>query len=854
MKRFGTSSLVAVLLGLSAAMVLSVFVPVPAHGQGQPLLTHHMREAVSSGQAAWVGPLPATQSLRLTIALPLRNESELDGVLQQLYDPRSPLYHKFLSVEEFTERFGPSQEDYGAVIGFAQANGLTVTGTAPNRMIVDVAGPVANIEAAFHVNMGVYRHPTENRTFYAPDREPTADLPVALWHITGLDNFSIPRPASLRRAPGEKGEPAGGSGPSGSFYGSDMRAAYYGGTALTGSGQSVGLVEFSSYNINDVTTYFSNVGQTNNVTITPVSVDGASTSCTATTCGDGEPEVVLDIIQAISMAPGLSQVRVYVAGSYGENADIFNAMALDGNTVKSLSCSWGWSPADPSSDDPHFEEFAAQGQSLFVCSGDGGSYPNNGWPYYYPAEDAYVTSVGGTDLTTNGAGGYWSSETSWIDSGGGISQDGIGIPTWQKAAITTLNNGSTTLRNGPDVAAEADYDNYICYSGNGGNEGPGQHCDDNWGGTSFAAPRWAGYIALVNQQSVANGASPVGFINPAIYTIGLGSSYGTDFHDIISGNNGVAGNINTYYAEPGYDLVTGWGSPNGTGLINSLSGSIKRSVLWAGTGGSASIWTLNGSNNYSTSIVYGPYSGWTPVSYSINPTDGTRTLLWKETGGYASIWTLDSSNNYKTSIVYGPYSGWKPVSYSYNPASGGTRNLVWLSTAGQASIWTLDGSNNYISSTVYGPYSGWTPVSYSYNSDGTKTLVWAGTGGSASIWTLNSSNNYTTSIVYGPYSGWTPVTYSSNSDGTRTLVWAGTGGFASIWTLNGSNNYISSIVYGPYSGWTPVSYSSNFDGTATLLWAGTGGSASMWTFNSSNNYTGSNAYGPYSGWTPVQYQ
>jgi len=105
MKRLGTNSLVAVLLGLSAAMVLSFFVQVPAHGQGQPLLTHHMREAVSSGQVPWVGHLPPVQSLKLTIALPLRNESELDRVLQQLYDPRSPLYHKFLSVEEFIGRF-----------------------------------------------------------------------------------------------------------------------------------------------------------------------------------------------------------------------------------------------------------------------------------------------------------------------------------------------------------------------------------------------------------------------------------------------------------------------------------------------------------------------------------------------------------------------------------------------------------------------------------------------------------------------------------------------------------------------------------------------------------------------------
>jgi hypothetical protein len=229
-----------------------------------------------------------------------------------------------------------------------------------------------------------------------------------------------------------------------------------------------------------------------------------------------------------------------------------------------------------------------------------------------------------------------------------------------------------------------------------------------------------------------------------------------------------------------------------------------RDMLWAGAGGSASIWTLDSSNNYTTYTEYAPYNGWTPVSYSYNPTDGTRSLLWAGTGGYASIWTLDGSNNFTTDTVYGPYSGWTPVSYSSN--SDGTRTLLWAGTGGYASIWTLNSSNNFTTDTVYGPYSGWTPVSYSSNSDGTRSLLWAGPGGSASIWTLNGSNNYTTSTVYGPYSDWTPVSYSSNSDGTRSLLWAGTGGYASIWTLNGSNSYITSTVYGPYSGWTPVQY------------------------------------------------
>ena len=546
-KSYGVAVLRGVYVLLCSAMLLFV---METQAQAQSMPTRHMRQEVISGEARFLNRLPATQSLRLNIALPLRNESELDDLLQELYDPQSPSFHQFLSVQEFTERFGPTEEDYAAVIRFARQNGLTVTGTSPNRMVVDVTGSVADIERAFHVNMGVYQHPTEERPFYAPDQEPTPDLPFPLWHITGLDNFSIPHPASLRRAPEAKGGTTG-SGPSGYFIGSDMRAAYYGSGSLTGKGQSVGLVEFAGYNIADVNNYFTKVKQTNAVTVTGVSTDGSSLSCTKH-CDDTEQ--VLDIEVAISMAPGMSQVRVYVSDT--SDVSIFNKMATE-NISKSLSCSWGWSPADPTSDDPIFKEFATQGQNLFVASGDSGAY-RNGSRYVYPADDAYVTSVGGTDLTTSSAGGPWKSETAWSYSGGGISPNNIAIPSYQTTAgvITTANKGSKTLRNSPDVAAEANTDNYICYDGT---------CAGGWGGTSFAAPRWAGYLALVNQQSVAHGKSTVGFINPTIYPLGLGSSYSSDFHDIISGSNG------TYSAVKGYDLVTGWGSPNGTGLINALA-------------------------------------------------------------------------------------------------------------------------------------------------------------------------------------------------------------------------------------------------------------------------------------------
>ena len=554
MIRLGARSLVAVFRRPSAAIcvaiVLFIFLPVLARGQGEAVLTRHMREEVSSGQAAWVGRLPASQTLRLTIALPLRNESDLDDLLQELYDPQSPSYHQFLSVEDFTERFGPPQADYDALVSFLEASGMTVTGTASNRMIVNVTGPAANIERAFHTTLSEYQHPTEDRTFYAPDREPTTDLPFALWHITGLDNFSIPRPASLVRVAEARGGQTG-SGPGGYFLGSDIRAAYYGGTALNGAGQSVGLLEFAGYNIADVQNYFAQVKQPLNVTVKGVSTDGSSLSCTGS-CDDTEQ--ALDIEEAISMAPGMTSVLVYVSDT--SDVSIFNRMASD-NIAKQLSCSWGWSPADPSSDDPIFKEFAAQGQNLFVASGDSGAYRSRS-RYVYPADDAYVTSVGGTDLTTASAGGPWKSETAWADSGGGISPNHIAIPAYQllKGVITTANKGSTAYRNCPDVAAGANTDNYICYDGT---------CAGGWGGTSFAAPRWAGYLALTNQQAVANGLKPLGFINPTLYSIGLGSSYGADFHDITSGSNG------TYSAVTGYDLVTGWGSPNGTGLINALA-------------------------------------------------------------------------------------------------------------------------------------------------------------------------------------------------------------------------------------------------------------------------------------------
>ena len=558
--------------------------------------------------------------MRLVVVLPLRNEEALQEFLKELYDPASPSYRKYLTVEEFTEMFGPTQQDYDNAVHWAETNGFTIAAKSRNRVNLDVMGSVATIESAFHVKMGFYQHPTENRTFYAPDREPTVDLPFQLWHIAGLDNYSIPSAALKRNALSASPQATTGSCPEQSFCGSDMRAAYYGGT-LTGSGQSLGLLEYYGTNLTDLATYYTNTGQTLSVPITLLSTDGTSTDCTEPNCDDTEQ--TLDMTQAIGMAPGLSSLVMYVGSS---DAAIFNAMATASPLNAQLSSSWTWYPPDPATDDPYFQEFAIQGQNLFQASGDGGAWNSNS--LIYPAEDAYLTSVGGTSLETSGPGGAWSFESAWADGGGGISPDKYAIPFWQTTAASGCSACSINYRNGPDVSANADFTFYVCADQSG--------CTANfYGGTSFAAPMWAGYLALANQQAASNGQPPLGFINPALYDLGLGSSYDADFHDITSGSNG-------YAATSGYDLATGWGSPNGSNLISGLLGAITNpgfgltasptavTVVQGGTGTSTITSTvLNGFNSATSLSATGLPAG---VTAAFSPTSitgaGTSTIAF----------------------------------------------------------------------------------------------------------------------------------------------------------------------------------------------------------------------------------
>jgi len=549
------------LLTMGVALALCGVATFPGQAADANLASLHGHVPAVTSRLSAKGRLPATNHLRLAIGLPLRNRAALTNLLQQIYDPASPNFHHYLTPEEFTAQFGPTTQDYQAVIDFANSNGLAVVGTHGNRMLLDVSGKAADVEKAFHVNLQTYQHPAEAREFFAPDAEPSVNGKLPVLHVSGLDNYSLPHPL-LHKLPVPSATPATGSSPGGGYMGADFRNAYVPGSALTGAGQMVGLLQFDSgFFQRDITAYETLTGLPN-VPVQAVLLNGYGGGP-----GVANDEVSLDIEMVISMAPGVSKILVF-EGSVTD--DILNAMASS-NQVKQLSASWSY--GIDSTTEQIFQQFAAQGQSFFNASGDFDAWVG---PIFPPCDDPYITIVGGTTLTT-GAGGAWASETVWnwgtefgvdgIGTGGGISTSYV-IPSWQASVNMTANQGSTTMRNIPDVALTAD-NVYVLYGG--GQQGL-------FGGTSCATPLWAGFMALVNQQAATSGKPALGFINPSIYAIAAGGSYTSCLHDITTGNNTWSGSPGKFFAVTGYDLCTGWGTPVGTSLINALVGVAKTHI------------------------------------------------------------------------------------------------------------------------------------------------------------------------------------------------------------------------------------------------------------------------------------
>ena len=601
--------------------------------------------------------LPANQEISLAIGLPLRDLPALTNLLQEIYDPSSFNYRRYLTPTEFAARFGPTEQDYQAVMVFAMSHGLKAVTRHPNRMVLDVKGSVGAIESAFQITLRQYKHPTEDRIFYAPANEPSVPAGVNILDVSGLSDISPPKPkyhlrdsvaagGGIQAASGASSSPKVGSAPTGDYMGNDFRAAYVPGTTLDGAGQNVGLVQFDGYALSDIRAYEALAGlpPTRLVNVLLNGFNGAPTG------NGGEVEVCLDIQMVASMAPGISNIYVYMAGPFGIPNDLLNRMATD-NVVKQIGCSWGWSGGPQATTEQIFLQMAVQGQSFYNATGDFDAFlPGQvDSPFYTgsPSSSPNVTQVGATTLLTTGPGGSWLDETVWnwgnsvgpvldgIGSAGGTSSF-YAIPSWQAAVDMSTNGGSTTFRNMPDVAMVGD--NVFVFAN--GRAYPGT------GGTSVAAPLWAALTALINQQADASAIPPIGFVNPAIYQIGAGPDYAASFNDIITGDNTWSLSPSNYFAVPGYDLCAGWGTPKGTTLIGTVNGLVgqPRVEFWQGsytvdedTPGFASIRIRNvsgnaGSVDYSTSdgsaisgIDYLEQSG--TITFSVGQVETNITII-----------------------------------------------------------------------------------------------------------------------------------------------------------------------------------------------------------------------------------
>ena len=522
-------------------------------------------------EAVFLKSLDSNTQVPLTFILPLRNQNELEELVARLYDSSSEDYGRYLTSEEFIERFAPSEKDYNTVIAYARNLGLDVTGLHPNRTLLNVAGDAKTVEKGFDLHLNQYKSATGHK-FYAPNDNPEVPKYIAsiIGGVVGMDNSSVWHTYNQKKEIvniNQKGIGANAfpSGPGGGFSPNDLSRAYELTNVPTdGSGQSIALFELATYQTSDINTYASYFGLPTPKLIN-VLVDGGSNAGI-------NPEVTLDIELALALSPK-SQIYVYQGPNSDQGVlDTYNKIATD-NLAKQISTSWGLGENFSSTqflqaENAIFLQMAAHGQTIYAAAGDSGAYDD--YPYNLskalvvddPASQPYVSGVGGTKLSVNSQTGDYLSESVWNEGlgkgagGGGVSTVWT-IPTWQSSIP---NVRSTTYRNVPDVALNADPSTgYAIY-----------HAGEwvIYGGTSCAAPLWASFTARVNQGRLASQMAVLGFANPTLYSIGTSSAYSGDFHDITQGNN-------LYYtANTGYDNASGLGSFNGVNLFTSLTNQV----------------------------------------------------------------------------------------------------------------------------------------------------------------------------------------------------------------------------------------------------------------------------------------
>ncbi len=631
---------------------------------------HIPSKAVS--QASFVEPLAADTPVPITFVLPLRNQNALEELIQGIYNPADKNYGKYLTSDEFTQMFSPTQEDYDKVIAYAKSIGLNVIGTHLNRTLLNISGAATTVQTAFNVNLNVYQQ-ANNRKFHAPDKEPEVPAHIAsiINGIVGLDNSAVwhthNRHVEISKEMMQASNPSAfPSGPNGGFAPNDIKIAYnLNGVSANGSGQSIALFELGSYLASDINAYTNHFGLPS-ANLTNVVVDGGTSTVDA--------EVTLDIELVLALAPK-SQIYVYEGPNNGQGVlDTYNRIATD-NLAKQVSSSWGLGEDYVGSqalqaENAIFQQMAAQGQTIYASSGDSGAYddyPSTTLVVDDPASQPYVSGVGGTSLTVDANTGTYVSETVWNDGvGHGAGGGGVSIvwpiPSWQANVSTTY---SKTYRNVPDVSLNADQNKAYAIYSNG-----------SWtlyGGTSCAAPLWAAFTALVNQQREAAQMSTLGFANPSLYALGNSQATATDYHDITVGNNYV------YQAGPGYDNATGWGSYNGSNLFDSLTNSTAATIsvnITSPSNGETVSGTINVTANVISSNGIAHVDFYVDSTLKISETTSPYSMSLETTtlsNGQHTLKAIayDNSGNSAQSVEQVTVQNATPVSGVYINAGGG---------------------------------------------------------------------------------------------------------------------------------------------------------------------------------------
>jgi uncharacterized protein (TIGR03437 family) len=521
-------------------------------------------------------------------------QAALDQLLTEQQDPSSPNFHKWLTPEQYADRFGVSGNDLSKVNAWLTSQGFQVTQTARGRNWVTFSGTAGQVKSAF--NTEIRRYNVGGAAHYANSAEPS--IPAALSGIVsgvrGLNDFKMKprlRKALSPQLLSPRGQHNIGPADFAAIY--DVAPLYAAG--VDGTGQKIAVVGQTAIKLSDITAFRtqSNLPAINLQQVLAGTNPGIS--------NNDLPEADLDIEWSGAVAKNATIMYVY-------SGDVWTSAlyAVDNNVAPVITMSYGTCEQSDLGDLPSFRAAAqqanAQGITWLASSGDSGaadcedlgaSIAQDGLAVDVPGSIPEITSMGGTTLNEGSdSGSYWNSsgaaisyipETVWNDTaidaalsaGGGGASVYFSRPGWQ----TGPGVPTDAFRHVPDLAfsASADHDGYFVYSGGGAGY---------YGGTSVGAPTMAGIVALLNHYLVSTGGQSqagVGNINPALYRLGQNSP--GVFHDVSAGNNAVpcaVGSPNCTSGTMGiaaganYDAASGWGSVDATNLIHQWTSQAPR--------------------------------------------------------------------------------------------------------------------------------------------------------------------------------------------------------------------------------------------------------------------------------------